>query len=215
MAGVLIDFRTVQLLCSRLCHDLIGPAGAVNAGLEVLEDAADDDGEAAALVADSARQLSGRLAFFRMAFGQGAGAVASLVQTRSLAAGLIDGNRVTMDWPEDTYAAGNLPRGGAALILNLILLSMDSLPRGGELSVRPADLSEGMGIAVTAKGPGARLRDDIRAAMAADVSSGDLTAHNVHGYFTMRLAESLNTDIEISDDMKNEVRMAALMSVGK
>lgn len=172
------------------------------------------DGEAASLIADSARQLSERLAFFRVALGQGAAAVASLAQTRNLAAGVVDGVRVTLDWPEGPAADGKLPRGGAALILNLILLSMESLPRGGALSVRLADLAEGTGIAVTAVGSGARLRDDIRVAMAADVSPNDLTAHNAHSYFTMRLAESLDTEIEISNDGKDEVRIAALMPAG-
>ena len=32
-----IDLRVAELMASRLCHDLVGPIGAVNNGLELME----------------------------------------------------------------------------------------------------------------------------------------------------------------------------------
>jgi len=69
-----VDVRVAQLLCSRLCHDLVSPIGAVNAGLELLEEAADDDGRALGLITTSAAEAARRLAFYRVAFGLGVGA---------------------------------------------------------------------------------------------------------------------------------------------
>ena len=78
------DLRLAQLLCSRLCHDLVGPAGAVNAGLELAEEG-EMDGDALELVTSSAAEVTRRLAFFRIAFGA-AGGKASAVGTLSAAA---------------------------------------------------------------------------------------------------------------------------------
>lgn len=208
----LIHLKMARLLCSRLCHDLAGPVGAINAGLELLEDSTEGTAEATALAADSARQITDRLAFYRIAFGLGGGdGSGGAFLARQLSAGLLAGGRVVLDWPEDVAAEESLPTGSASLLLNLILLGVDMLPRGGALSVRLATLEEGTGVAVTAAGPGARFKDVIRAAMAPQVSMDDLTARNVHGYFATKLAENLGADIEISVDGENEVRLAVLM----
>ncbi len=214
---MLVDLKVAQFLCSRLCHDLAGPVGAVNAGLELLDEAADDAEGALTLVADSARQMTRRLAFFRMAFGLGAGAggAMALGEGRDLAAGLLAEGRVTLDWPRDTDPDRTLPGAAVKLILNLVLLGVESLPRGGTMRVQFADLPEGVGAAVTAVGEGARFSDDLRAAMAPGVPVDQLSAKTVHGHFAARLAEDFGVTIEVSESTRGEVRLAVLLPAGR
>ncbi len=199
------DLKLVQLLCSRICHDLVGPAGAVNAGLELLDEASSSlDGEdgAYALVGRSARQVTRRLAFFRMAFGIGAsaGGNISLAEIRDLAGGLLADGNVALDWsvqgqPEPGHT---LPAPHAKLVLNLVHLAMDALPRGGLLTVRIAELPDGLAAAVSAVGQGVGMKEDLVEAMNPEVAEDRLTVRNIHGYFTTRLAKSVGVDIEMT-----------------
>ncbi len=211
--NMLVDLRVAQLLCSRLCHDLVGPAGAVTAGLELLHDEPEGADEALILVADSGQQVVRRLAFFRMAFGIGGGGAATrLAEIRDLAQGLLSEGSVVLNWPSDA-AAGERPitATGGKLLLNLLLLGVDTLPRGGTLDVELADSAEGLDIAMTAAGQGARLRDEVRTALHPDMPAEDLTARTVQGYFAQRLAEALGGAIEISDDTDDQVRLALIL----
>src|SRR5262245_66554930 len=98
------DTLLANLLCSRLCHDLVGPVGAIGNGLEVLAD--EDDAEmrrqAIELLTFSAEEASRRLKFYRLAFGAaGGGEVAlSLGEAREASRGLLTGGQVGLDWPD-------------------------------------------------------------------------------------------------------------------
>lgn len=213
---MLVDLKAAQLLCSRLCHDLVGPVGAINAGLELLAEAsgpygADGADGAFELVNRSSGEIARRLAFFRTAFGLGGGAAsgASLAETRRLTRDFLAGGNVSLDWPDDEEAA--LSPGAAKLLLNLVLLGSECLPRGGGLAVRFAELPEGLGVALVAGGPGARFRSDVRDALAPRLSEEVLTARNVHGHYAACLAEELGSAIEVLEDTAGEVRLAVLL----
>ena len=124
---------------------------------------------------------------------------------------LLAEGRVTLDWPRDTSRARTRPAAALKLVLNLVLLGAESLPRGGALRVHFADLPEGVGAAVTAIGEGARFSDDLRAAMVADVPAGQLSATTVHAHFAARLAEDFGVTIEVSESAPGEVRLAVLL----
>lgn len=209
-----VDLSVAQLLCSRLCHDLVGPIGAVNTGLELLDEGLDADGKALELIALSGSEGTRRLAFFRIAFGHGAGTggTATLTEARALAAGLLAKGKVALDWPENADAGPQGPVLPAVVkvVLNMVLIASESLPRGGMVGVRFAELPEGLGVAVTAEGQGAKLRDDIGTAMADGAEAGELTARNVHGYFAQVLARDLGALIESSAGQDGEIRLAVL-----
>ena len=96
-----IDVRVAELLASRLCHDLVGPIGAIGNGLELLAD--DEFGmadDAMQLTTKSARQASNVLQFFRLAYGMaGARVGPDYSQIRDLSAALLSGSRTELDWP--------------------------------------------------------------------------------------------------------------------
>ncbi len=215
-----VDLKVVQLLCSRLCHDLAGSIGAVNAGLELFEEAGAKDGgsngdDALALAARSAKQTACRLGFYRIAFGFGGDL--SLAKARDLSAGLLDDGGIKLNWPEGPELAADKTFGasGVKLLLNLILLGVDCLPRGGGLGVYFADLSDGVGMAVVASGPGARLKDGYLTVMTREVPAGALSAHNVQAHFSWLLAEDLGATIEIPESAGDEVKLALLAPTGR
>ena len=142
------------LLCSRVCHDLISPVGAIVNGLEVLEEDKDEETKTFALdlIKKSAQQASAKLQFCRLAFGAAgsAGAQIDLGDAEKVARGLLEDGKTTIVW--------NLPRELVAknrvkLLLNMLLVAVGAIPRGGTLTVDPA----GRGLSDRGGGLNARL----------------------------------------------------------
>jgi len=224
---MLIDLKVAQLLSSKLCHDLVGPAGAVHNGMELLQEmGSGDDGGATALVASSIDKMSARLGFYRMAFGLGglSGRSSAFHESRDLAEGFLAGGRVSLVWPE-TFGDGtrDLPVYAAKLLLNMVLVGADAMPRGGAMQVSLALMGDGngrkgVGMAVDASGEGVGFKEEMRAALSsgrsgnqpASASELGLNAHNVHGYFCQRLAASLGCEVEVSESM-NDFKLAVLV----
>ena len=215
-AAVAIDLRVAQLMCSRLCHDLVGPAGAGNAGAEFLDEAHGGDDGALALVKTSGRQVTRRLAFYRVAFGLAGGAdgVLTLAEARDLAEGMFAGGRVELDWPlVGSGADPQTPRplNAVRLILCQALIAAGALPRGGRLEVRFAEHRQGLEARVSAIGREAGFGDDLLAAIRPTATAADLTARTVHGYYAARLAERLGTALRIEDGGVEKCRIIATM----
>ena len=143
-----------SLLCSRLCHDLMSPVGALNNGIELLADEQDPDmrDRCLELLADSARATATKLKFFRLAFGAagGFGEQVDTGEARAALEGLLgtDG-KVELGW---MVADPKLSKGATKLLLNLALIAGDALVRGGRLDIG-AETSDGTEIAIRAEGP--------------------------------------------------------------
>ena len=195
-----IDMQVAELLASRLCHDLVGPIGAVNNGMELLED--EDLGmseDAIQLSASSARQAANLLQFYRLAYGMAGGRIGTdFGALQELAAGLLASSKATLDWTA-AQPAGDAPEGLGKLLLNLIMLGEECLPRGGTLGVALSNGAAGLEVVVTASGTGARLREESQPVLAGDVVIDELTPRNVHGYFTRLLAQRMGSELLIVD----------------
>jgi histidine phosphotransferase ChpT len=142
------------LLCSRVCHDLISPVGAIVNGLEVLEEDKDEETKTFALdlIKKSAKQASAKLQFCRLAFGA-AGSAGAQIETgdaERVARGLIEDGKTTITWnmPRELVAKNRVK-----LLLNMLLVALGAIPRGGTLTVDPLD----NGYRVVAAGLNARL----------------------------------------------------------
>jgi histidine phosphotransferase ChpT len=142
------------LLCSRVCHDLISPVGAIVNGLEVLDEDKDEETKTFALdlIKKSARQASAKLQFCRLAFGAAgsAGAQIELGDAEKTARGLIEDGKTTIVWnlPREL-----VPKNRAKLLLNMLMVAVGAIPRGGTITVDAA----GTGYRVAASGLNARL----------------------------------------------------------
>ncbi len=208
-----IDLRVAELLASRLCHDLVGPIGAVSNGMELLED--EDLGmsdDAIQLAANSARQAANLLRFYRLAYGMaGARIGAGLGDLQEVAAGYLATSKATLDWAI-RLTPENLPEGLGKLLLNMIVLAGETLPRGGTLSVAVLDGPAGLEAAVTASGTGAKLREEAQSALVDDVVIDELTPRNVQGYFTRLLAQRMGSDLMIDSPVVDSLRLSVTLS---
>jgi len=118
------------LMCSRICHDLISPVGALGTALEVLGDESNTDmhADALELVKMSAGQASSKLQYLRMAFGA-AGSTKSLVgieELKSLVSDMYGGGKIEISWDGDLT---DLEKSRARLLLNLVMLAVQAIPR--------------------------------------------------------------------------------------
>lgn len=202
------------LLASRLCHDLVGPVGAINNGLEVLVDEPDAEmqRQAIQLLIHSAGEAARRLKFYRLAFGASGGdAVArNLSEAREAAAGLFEEGKITLDWQE--AAAESAPIIGNTaikLLLNMIVVGAEALTRGGALAVRLEQAEAGFRLLVSAVGPGASLQEDTRRLLTGDSDGIDLQARSIQPYFTSRLAAELKTNVSANNPEVGRVEIAA------
>lgn len=210
---LMIDIRVAELLSSRLCHDLIGPIGAVNNGIELMQDEsfgmADD---ALALAAKSADQASNIMQFFRLAYGMAGhrqGGDFGLV--RELVTGFLGHSKAELDWPSGPVPDG-VPVGTAKLLLNLVALAAETLPRGGTVGVAMSRGSAGFELEVKAVGADAGLRPDAEAALSDGVAIEDLTPRNVHGYFTKLLVKRLGGRMKIEPIGRGALRLAVTLA---
>ena len=189
------DLEFSAFLVSRVCHDLVGPLGAVVNGLEVLEDERDAAMRADALkiVTSSAAQALARLQFMRIAFGAAgsAGAELDLGEVNRLVSGLITGGRVTLEWDAPHV---NWPKDWAKLLMNACLIGADCLPRGG--TVRIEAQSDIPGFKIVATGQGARVSEDVDRALRGEVTEPD--ARGVQPVLTFRLAKGINASLTVT-----------------
>ena len=189
-----LDLRVVELLASRLCHDLVSPIGAINNGLELLAEDPEAVDDAVDLSRGSARQASGLLQFYRLAYGQAGHRLGETGQELyDVAAAFTRAHKSRLDWRADEGWA-TAPPGLGKLALNMVATAAEALPRGGEIVVALQEDVRGAAIptlVVTAQGRGARLRETDAAALAGTAVVEDLTPHSVQGYWTRTLAEDL------------------------
>ncbi len=187
------DLRVVHLLHSRVLHDLAGPVGAISNGLELAKESGGAlDADAMQLVTMSARDLADRLRFYRVACGLAPGAVKTLRDARDLLTAPVIGPRNKVIWPEaDSPVAWPFGDPSLKLLLNMIMLGADSLPRGGNIEVFVEPQQQALKMTIVAAGHGVRIEEATLAALAGTAATDQLTPRNVHGYFTARMAESL------------------------
>lgn len=185
-----LDIEILELLSSRLCHDLISPVGAVNNGMELLAESPEDPEtveDAVNLASGSASQASALLQFYRAAYGQaGRRMERREADLEKLADGMARARRSTAEWPADA-AWADVPGGTIKLALNLAALAVECLPRGGRLTIRLQ--AGGAGLPeVRAEGTSARVAEDTRTASSVTTPPHTLTPYTVHAHFTACVA---------------------------
>lgn len=192
------SLELAALLCSRVCHDLISPVGAIVNGLEVLDDnpKPEDRDFALDLIRKSAKTASARLQFCRLAFGAAgsSGAQIDLGDAQTMARGHIEDGKCTITWNLPRVL---LPKNRVKLLLNMLVIAQQTIPRGGTLTVDPVGEGETMSFRVTATGLNARLPQNIAELLGG--SRGPATdAHSVQPYYTRLLAESCGLKVTLA-----------------
>jgi len=197
------------LLCSRVCHDLISPIGAIVNGVEVLDEDKNEETREFALdlIKKSALQASAKLQFCRIAFGAAgsAGAQIDLGDAEKAARGLLEDGKTSLAW--------NLPRQLMAknrvkLLLNMLMIAAGAVPRGGTLTVDPAAGGEGgSGFRVTAAGLNARLPAAAAELLAGSPAQG-VDAHAIQPLYAGILARDCGLALSAASEGETVVLRA-------
>ena len=187
-----------SLLCSRLCHDMLSPVGALSNGLELLRDEKDPEmrKRCMELLEQSAKASADKLKFFRLAFGAagGFGQMVSVSEARELIAALIgDSGRITLDWkvPRD-----ELPKAAVKTLLNLAAMGIEALVRGGTLEVGAEMTKEASEIVIRAVGPRIAFDQTIGQALDGSLPLADLSSRTAPAAMIHRLAASTGGGIQ-------------------
>ena len=196
-----IHLRALELACSKLCHDVISPIGAVNNGLELLEE--EDDAalkeEATALAQRSARRASILLQVYRSAFGNaGNQQTFGPREAAALAQDYLQNGKAQLT-AGDLPDSSTIPAGYGKLILNLIILGADALPRGGtiKLVVRSPQLGAGS-IELDCAGQQIAWSEEFGRAISRSLQAEELTAHNILPYISATFAQRLGMTLAIN-----------------
>ncbi|WP_242146247.1 MULTISPECIES: histidine phosphotransferase family protein [unclassified Sphingomonas] len=208
-----VDFAS--LLCSRLCHDLLSPVGALNNGLELLADEHDPDMRARCLelLSESAKASANKLKFFRLAFGAagGFGETIDSREARAAIEGLFgDTHRVKLGWlVEDP----SLPKSGIKVLLNLALIAGDALIRGGQLDVGAECVGKQMEIVVRADGPRIVLDNELRTALTGVGAVAAITPRAAAAYLVQSIVAEGKGSIQVSDPEDPVLLFGATLTV--
>ena len=209
----MIPPRVAELLCSRLCHDLISPISAIGNGLEFLADSDPQlSSDAIGLVGSSATQAAARLAFYRLAFGAGGGDAQTLKfsEIQKTVVNFIADKNIELDWSPPAIAPdATLSTPFCKLLFNMTLLASEALPRGGRLSLELPPLSGEDEITVVARGEPSELRPGMEAAMRLDAAQSELTPLNVNAHYTALLADAIGMQLVISGENATETEIVA------
>ncbi len=177
------------LLCSRVCHDIISPVGAIINGLEVLDEENSEDMKEFAfdLIRKSAGQASAKLQFARLAFGAAgsAGAEIDLADAEKVATGYMQGEKAQFTWEAPRIL---MPKNLVKLILNLLLLAISAIPRGGLIKVVISGDAATPRFVFRASGTNARVPPAFEHLVPGTLAGITVDAQSVQGYYAGALA---------------------------
>lgn len=200
----------IELLASRICHDLVSPVGAINNGVEFMEDGgADSMDEALGLISHSAAQASAKLMAFRIAYGAG-GRDANIkpedIQKAFSALISADG-KISQTWdPYGNLGPKPLPYGFCKMLMCGLMLAQECLIKGGYVSVRP----DGNNTVIIAEGDTVLLRDNVEEALSQTIAAEDLDPRLVHPYAISVIADHYGFKIGIKE--KSDTRVVFLLT---
>lgn len=182
--------RVLELIASRICHDLVSPVGAVNNGVELMQELGEDAGdEAVQLIASSAQQASIRLKAFRLSYGAaGTDKNVGFKEIRDAFTDLIGQGRIQVEFEPDLGVKFSMPpRGFFKILLNLLVLAEECNHGEGKIAVSALEGNKGMRVLVT--GNHAGFRDGAEAALRGETPADELDPRSVHAYITGRFAD--------------------------
>lgn len=203
----LSDLDLAALLCSRVCHDVVSPVGAISNGFELYDDP-DTDQEmkdtALEMVRSSARTAAARLKFCRIAFGAAgsAGAEIDMGEAGEIASAFVGFEKVKLDWqaPRETR-----PKQQVKLLLNMMLMAIAAIPRGGLVTITV----DGNVFTARAQGDRAKLPEPMLQVLDGSTDLASMDARLVQPYYAKQLALSAGLTLAMAMDGEDAVVRAA------
>lgn len=209
-----VDFAS--LLCSRLCHDLLSPVGALNNGLELLADETDPAmrDRVLELLTASASASANKLKFFRLAFGAagGFGESVDTREARTAIEGLFSENkRLEIGWLVESE---RLPKVAVKALMNLAMIAGDALVRGGRLDIGGEEESGRVEIVLRGQGPRIVLDAELRNALTGMGSDTDITPRAAGAYLAAELVRQSGGSIQVSQPDEETLLFGATILAG-
>lgn len=185
------------LLCARICHDLVSPVGALGAALEVFddEDNLDMRDDAIDLIRVSSRQASAKLQFLRLAFGAGGSSpgIISTQQIMGLADGVYGDAKASLNW---NITAEGLDKPAARVLLNLIMLAVQAVPRGGDVNIEGTVQAGMTRLNLVSTGPKARLSESVVKGLAGQAPEEGWDGRTVQPFYVGMIAREASGRVE-------------------
>jgi histidine phosphotransferase ChpT len=202
-----------SLLCSRLCHDLLSPVGALNNGIELMADEQDPEmrERCLELLAESAKASANKLKFFRLAFGAGGGYGASIdtQEARTALEGLFGGDhKVDLGW---MVSVDSLSKSATKLLLNLALIAGDALVRGGRLDVGVEEADGRLELVIRGEGPRILLDPKLRETILTGSANGEVEPRAAGAWLAHTLAAEAGGSIRLSDPSDDVLLIGATL----
>ncbi len=205
-----LDFAA--LLCSRLCHDLVSPVGAINNGLEILAEEKDASmrEQVLDLITSSTQQTANKLQFFRLAFGAAGGFSEHLdvSEAKKAMTALLEGSRVTLNWQTEVTS---LSKNIVKALLNLGLTTAESLIRGGTLLVEVTQDMDKCTLKMTGMGNRIILQEEVKAALLGQVTENDLEPRSAPAYLAATIIGDCDGEITIDNAVDERLIVKAVV----
>lgn len=203
----------LELLSSKICHDLISPIGAINNGIEFMEEmGADGMQDAAQLISYSANKAASKLKAYRMAYGAGgADSIHKPADVHAVIESVIgEDGKITQLWDAnadvvDFTPEGMYPKGFCKTLTSILLVAISCLPRGGNIDVQKTPDGETL---VYARGQGSSLREGHKNALEQTTAEEDLDTATIHPYVCGMLAQRYGLKTYIKAENPDEVVFA-------
>ncbi len=194
------DLELAALISSKICHDVIGPVGAIYNGIEILDEDNDADAKSYAMdvIRNVTEQASAKLQFARFAFGAvgSSGAMIDLATAEQISRGFVGNSKHTLVWHGQP---GYMMKDRVKLLLNLVASAIAALPRGGEIAVVVEGTLETPNFLVRCKGPNARPPQHLTEFIVGNATA-PLDAMSIQAYYTWRLAGTAQMRLQILKD---------------
>jgi histidine phosphotransferase ChpT len=191
------NLRLAQLLCSRICHDLITPVGAINNGFELLgSNFENTDKEMSYLIQKSAQNAAQRLMMFRAGYSYGGqNLLSSFDKTEQLLRNFLNSHGIQFIWSDRSTAQAfvslnDQPYWGR-IIVNLVSIIIEVAPKGGELSLSFIEQSDYIVSQLSLKGDLLELKPEICLALEGSLAEQDVTAQSIQSFLTVLLMNAI------------------------
>lgn len=201
------SLQLTQMLCARVCHDMVSPLSAINSGLELLsESASSDNTEILDLLTHSARAATRRLVMMRTAFGSGAGG-SCLNDLADLAAQGVDPEKFTLIWslPPQCLAAHPDLHNWARLSINLLMLAVESAPYGGTIGIIAAPGNK-FQMTLNLEGPTVVVHEEVRQTLQEPLQGMPESPRVAQAFWTRTILGALGRGIQIDVSGKTQLR---------
>ncbi len=202
------DAAVLELLASRICHDLISPVGAVNNGVEFLEESGGGDAEAIELIAYSAGQAAAKLQVFRLAYGAGGKDPSIKPENVHTIFGEFLGKdgRIKQDWdPFKPLGFEEAPAAFCKILMGSLMLACEMLPRGGTIRVEAGEQPNQT--VLIAEGQDAAPRPHMAEALDRTLPVESLDPRLVHAYVLSLIAEQYGLTVAMTADQAGSARL--------